>query len=73
MATQYLTAKFGGVALPEESMRRMEICMGCEYRVVKDDLFYCRECSCPQTKFWPDSELRKKTTFDRAVCPKHKW
>jgi hypothetical protein len=41
--------------------------------VDKDGYYYCRECGCPQVKFWPDSELRKKVTFQHAKCPKHKW
>lgn len=73
MAREYLTAKFGGEALPEEAMKRLDECMGCEYRVDKDGYYYCRECGCPQVKFWPDSELRKKVTFQHAKCPKHKW
>lgn len=74
MVRDYLTAKFGGEALPEEASRRLEICMDCEWRVVHNDTYYyCRECGCPKLRIWPDSELKKKTTFQMAKCPKNKW
>lgn len=73
MAKSYIEAKFGGVSLPEDAASRLEICMMCEYRVDKEELYYCRECGCPKIKYWPDSELRNKVTFAKAKCPKNKW
>jgi uncharacterized paraquat-inducible protein A len=73
MGSDYLVAKFGGETLPEDAMTRLETCMTCEFRVEKEEHYYCRECGCPQVRFWPDSELRKKVTMLRAKCPKNKW
>lgn len=73
MAKSYIEAKFGGDSLPEDALNRLITCMGCEYRVEKEGLYYCKECGCPQTKYWPDSELRRKVTFAQAKCVKNKW
>lgn len=73
MGVSYLEAKFGGDTLPDDAKARLATCMGCEYRVDKEGYYYCRECGCPQIKYWPDSELRNKVTMARAKCPKNKW
>jgi len=73
MVSSYLTAKFSADTLPEDAKARLAVCMGCEFRVDKEGYYYCRECGCPQIKYWPDSELRKKVTMSGAKCPKNKW
>lgn len=40
---------------------------------VSNPYYYCKECGCPRVRFYPDSELRKKVTFNKAACPKNKW
>ena len=88
-AADYLIAKFGGTSVPEKQLKRLSICFSCEYLIeerrnvqgqldskgepVTNPYYYCKECGCPKTKYWPDSELRKKVTLDKAKCPKSKW
>lgn len=88
-ASSYLTAKFSGTAIPEKQLNRLAVCFSCEYLLderrndrgeldakgekVQNPYYYCKECGCPKTKYWPDSELRKKVTFNKAKCPKGKW
>ncbi|MFA5403410.1 MAG: hypothetical protein WC358_00575 [Ignavibacteria bacterium] len=88
-AVSYLEAKFGGESLPDIQMQRLAKCFSCEWMLterrnssgnldaagnpVENPYYYCKKCGCPKTRFWPDSELRKKVTFDKAVCPLSKW
>lgn len=88
-ASSYLIAKFSGTAIPEKQLNRLAICFSCEYLIeerrnnqgdldskgkpVTDPYYYCKECGCPKTKYWPDSELRKKVTMNKSKCPKGKW
>ena len=85
----YLEAKFSGEALPEIQLARLAICFTCPYMIeerrndagildnkgkaVENPYYYCKECGCPKTKYWPDSELRKKVTFAKVKCPLSKW
>lgn len=73
MGLSYIEAKFSDETLPEDAAERLATCMGCEFRVDKDGYYYCRECGCPQIKYWPDSELKVKVTMSKAKCPKNKW
>ena len=88
-AASYLEAKFGGESLPEVQMQRLATCFACEWmltekrnsagildingELVQNPYYYCKKCGCPKTRFWPDAELRKKVTFDKAECPLNKW
>lgn len=40
---------------------------------VENPYYYCKKCGCPKTRYWPDSELRKKVTMNKLECPLHKW
>lgn len=88
-AASYLEAKFGGESLPEVQMQRLATCFSCEWMItekrndkgaldsngnpVTNPYYYCKKCGCPKVKYWPDSELRKKVSFDKAECPLKKW
>jgi hypothetical protein len=85
----YLNAKFSGESLPEVQLKRLSACFGCDWLLVEkrnergqldingekveNPYYYCKKCGCPKTRFWPDSELRKKVTMEGAVCPLNKW
>lgn len=88
-ALSYLEAKFGGESLPEVQLQRLATCFDCPWLLVQKEndrgvldpnghevenpYYYCKKCGCPKTRYWPDSELRKKVSFDKAVCPLSKW
>lgn len=88
-AKSYLIAKFGGESLPEVQLQRLATCFSCDWMItekrnergalditgimVENPYYYCKKCGCPKTKYWADSELRKKVTFDKAECPLKKW
>jgi len=86
---EYLEAKFGGAALPEVQLQRLATCFSCDYLLVEkrnergvldsngqpvqNPYYYCKECNCPTSKYWKDSELRTKVAMDKAKCKKGKW
>jgi len=55
-------------ASPEERLRRLDICEGCEHAIVSRiagrDVARCGACGCP---------LSSRTRFKQAHCPKGKW
>lgn len=85
----YLRAKFSGETLPEYQLQRLAVCFACDWMItekrnaagvldingepVENPYYYCKKCACPRTRFWKDSELRKKVTFDKSECPLKKW
>ena len=88
-ALSYLEAKFGGTSIPEVQLQRLATCFSCDWMItekknssgtldingtpVENPYYYCKKCGCPKTKYWPDAELHKKVTFDKATCPLSKW
>lgn len=85
----YLEAKWSGESLPDTQMERLATCFSCDWLIiekrndsgaldfngvpVENPYYYCKKCGCPRTKYWPDSELRKKVTFAKDTCPLKKW
>ena len=69
----YLLAKLGPKADKQLSTARMETCSSCSWRVKKEHREYCSKCGCFQSKYWPDAELKTKTTFLYSKCPKELW
>ncbi len=55
-------------ASPEERMRRLDICAGCEFakvsRIAGRDIARCGACGCP---------LATRTLLKDVHCPKGKW
>ena len=69
----YLAAKFGPKASFKTYTERINACNECIWRKEKGSRNYCKECGCPETKFWPDSELKTKCAFLNAECPRKRW
>ena len=46
--------------LPEEKLKRIEICVGCENNVNE----HCNQCACP---------ISALTMFSFKTCPINKW
>jgi len=70
---KFLKALFGPKASVEVYTKRLDTCLSCSWNVSKKERNYCRECGCPKTKFWPFSELKMKTKYLNARCPRRKW
>jgi hypothetical protein len=71
--SSYLKAKFGPKVSFKEYSKRIFICSDCVWNVEKGKRNYCKECGCPKTFFWPDSELKTKCFFKNTECPRKKW
>lgn len=69
----YLRAKFGPKVKLEEYIDRLTQCSTCKWRVEKSNRSYCKECGCPESKLWPDSELKTKCAFKNSECPRKRW
>jgi phosphoserine aminotransferase len=73
MVWSYLKAKTGPKATDEIATSRYNTCSTCSWHVQKDTREYCRGCGCFQSTLWPDAELKTKTKFLYATCPRNKW
>lgn len=69
----YLSAKFGPRVSLDIFINRLIVCKYCSWNIQKDTRNYCRACFCPETKFWPDAELRNKCGMKNVECPRKKW
>jgi hypothetical protein len=69
----YLIAKLGPKANDEIATARYNTCSSCSWFVKKEHRLYCSKCGCVQSKYWPDAELKTKTKFLYATCPKKLW
>ena len=69
----FLKAIFGKKTNLDDYVERLQVCLSCSWRIRKDNRNYCRECGCPETKFWPFSELKTKCGYNEATCPRNKW
>lgn len=69
----FLKAVLGPKVSTEEYSNRLNKCSDCIWNVKKENRNYCRECGCPQVKYWPWSELKTKATYKYSECPRKKW
>lgn len=69
----YLKAKFGPKTQLEEYVERLSKCLSCSWNIEKGCRNYCKGCGCPQTKIWPDSNLKVKAYYKNATCPRKRW
>ena len=61
-------------ASPEERLRRLEICEGCEHAIVSRiagrDIARCGACGCPLAS---RTRFKRIPGYGEVHCPKGKW
>ncbi len=68
----FTDALLSGKATDDKIAQRKASCAACPDRLDKDGRSYCNNpagCGCPQSKFWPFSELDEKLTWAKLNCP----